>query len=179
MVLRKALDVLHAINRVHCHWMRQAAGILLGMMLIVAMSQVVFRYLLGSSITWSEEVSKSMMVWSVFLVAPWAYRYGANVSIDFLRRGFSPRFRAIVETLIHIVVLWLLGRLFWESLFFVDRGWTITAASLPVHMAWIYMITPVSFAALLLVGFELGLRQVHVVLIPGVPLAPLEPDEPA
>ena len=166
MVLRKAIELLGDFNRVHCRWMRRTAGVLLAVMLTVVMAQVVVRYILGASISWAEEVSKSLMVWSVFLVAPWAYRHGANVSIDFLRRGFSPRFGAIVRATSHLIVLWLIARLFWESLFFVDRGWTITAASVPIHMAWIYVITPVSLLALFFVGTELGLRQVHAVIDP-------------
>ena len=178
-MLVRSIALLAGVNRPMCRWMRRTAGALLVAMLTVVMVQVVVRYVLGSSISWAEEVSKSFMVWGAFLVAPWAYRHGANVSIDFLRQGFSPRFRAFVDITLHIVVLWLLGRLFWESLYFVDRGWTITAASLPIHMAWVYMITPFALGAMLLVGVELGLRQCVILLDPNVSLPSLGTTEEA
>ncbi|MEM7676359.1 MAG: TRAP transporter small permease subunit, partial [Myxococcota bacterium] len=155
----KASDWLGVINRTHTRWMLQLAGLFLALMLVVVMLQVVFRFILGSSISWSEEVSKSLMVWSAFLVAPGAYLHGDHVSIESLQSGLSRRVQVVVRMLLHIIVLWLFVRLFWESLLFVERGWTILASSVPIEMAWVYLITPVSFASMLLVGTELVLND--------------------
>ena len=157
--MRRLLLHLDTFNALHTRWAQQAAGVLLAVMLTVVMSQVVFRYALGSSLSWSEEVSKSLMVWTVFFVAPWAYRNGANVSIGVLQDGFSARFRAVVQLLLNVIVFWVLARLFWESLFFVERGWSISASSVPIKMGWVYLVTPVSLVAMMLVGVELMLRQ--------------------
>lgn len=59
---------------------RNSAGALLVAMTIIIMIQIISRYIFNNSISWSEELSKSLMVWTAFLVAPWAYRHGANVS---------------------------------------------------------------------------------------------------
>ena len=171
---------LAAVNERLTQWARSIAGIFLAVMLVVVMSQVVFRYLLGSSLSWSEEVSKSLMVWSVFFVAPWAYRNGANVAIEALQRSFSPRFRAAVQLILNGVVIWVLVRFLWESLFFVARGRAITLASLPIDMFWIYLVTPASFAAMLLVGCEMFFRYL-LDLLSGTPppLRPIRPDAEA
>lgn len=155
----RLIDALGALNERLTRWAQAVAGVFLAVMLVVVMSQVMFRYVLGSSLSWSEEVSKSLMVWSVFFVAPWAYRNGANVAIEALQRSFSPQFRAAVRVILNAVVLWVLARLWWESLFFVARGESITLASLPVKMSWLYLVTPASFAAMLLVSIEMLLRH--------------------
>ena len=157
--MTRLTHVLGAINERITRWAQTVSGLFLAVMLVVVMSQVVFRYVLGSSLSWSEEVSKSLMVWSVFFVAPWAYRNGANVAIEALQRSFSPRFRAVVQVILNAVVLWVLARFLWESLFFVARGETVTLASLPIKMSWLYVVTPASFAAMLLVGLEMLLRH--------------------
>ena len=158
-LIDRLIRLLARFNAPLTAFTRAVAGALVGVMLSVVMTQVVFRFVLGSSLAWSEEASKSLMVWSVFLVAPWAYRNAENVSIEILQSSLSPRVRAFVRLVCHLVVLWLLTRLFWESVFFVGRGWTITAASIPIEMAWIYLVTPFSFLAMFLVGVELTLRQ--------------------
>ena len=177
------IRLIHLLGAVNARLTRAAqtvAGVFLAVMLVVVMAQVVFRYVLGSSLSWSEEVSKSLMVWSVFFVAPWAYRNGANVAIEALQRSFSPRFRAAVQVILNVVVLWVLARFFWESLFFVARGEAITLASIPIKMSWLYLVTPASFAAMLLVGLELFLRHT-VELVGRTPpaLHPISPDAEA
>ena len=159
LVILQLCRLLATTNERLTRWARNAAGVFLAVMLAIVMGQVVCRYVIGSSLSWSEEVSKSLMVWSVFFVSPWAYRNNANVAIEALQRSFSPRFRAAVQVLVNALVLWVLAHFFWESLFFVARGKTITLASLPIEMLWVYLVMPASLATMLLVGIELLLRH--------------------
>ena len=55
-------------------------------MTLVILYQVFMRYVLNDPPTWSEEMSRFMMVWMTFLVAPIAYRRGMNVAIETLSR---------------------------------------------------------------------------------------------
>ena len=81
-ILRKALGVLAPVNEWISIAARNTAGMLLIAMTGIVLIQIVFRYVLNDSLIWTEEVSKTMMVWGAFLVAPWAYRNSANVSIQ-------------------------------------------------------------------------------------------------
>ncbi|MFN3661963.1 TRAP transporter small permease [Yoonia sp.] len=59
------------------------AAILLAMVVILA-AQVVFRYLLGSPLVWSEELARYLLIWCTFIGVSLAVREGRNISVDLL-----------------------------------------------------------------------------------------------
>ena len=145
-----------AIARVGCN----IAAILLATIVTIVLAQVFYRYVLNDAFGWSEEVAKVMMVWVTFLVSPWAYRYGAFVSVDMFIEPFSERFRLWLGLCTNLLVLWALYVFFIESIDFWQRGKATLAATLPIELAWFYSIVPISFLALIAVGLEVNLRYI-------------------
>ena len=139
---------------------RDLAGVLLAVMLAMALAQIVSRGLLHYSLGWAEELARVALVWSVLLVAPYAYRSGANVAIVSFADALPPRLLLAVSILLNLLVVWILLVLLNESFAFWRRGLDMTAATLDLKMAWIYWIVPVSFTAMVLVGIELLIRLV-------------------
>ncbi len=140
-------------------------------MLLVAMTtivlvQIVFRYVLNNSLIWTEEVSKTMMVWGAFLVAPWAYRNSANVSIQMFADELPTVLRRLLHLALNVLVVWIIVVFWSESFGMVDRGFSIRTASLPIQVGWFFVVIPVAFAAMFLVGIELLLRDVLTLLHP-------------
>lgn len=143
---------------------RNFAGAVIAAMTVVIMVQVVSRYVFNSPISWSEELSKSLMVWATFLVAPWALRHGANVSIDMFSEALPFRLNAAISLLLTALTMWIVFVLLGESLALVERGMTSRAPTLPILTGYIYAIVPVSFAAMLGVGAEMFLRRLSELL---------------
>jgi TRAP-type C4-dicarboxylate transport system permease small subunit len=139
---------------------RAAAALLLAVMLALALAQILSRGLFGYSLDWTEELARVALVWSVLLVAPYAYRSGAHVAIVSFADALPRRLLLAVSLLLNLLVAWILAVLFRESFAFWARGLEITAATLDLKMAWIYAIVPFAFAALLLVALEFLLRLV-------------------
>lgn len=143
---------------------RNIAGALLVAMTGVIVVQVVSRYVFNNSISWTEELSKSLMVWTAFLVAPWAYRHGANVSIDMFAEALPFRVRATLTLTITTLTIWILAIFFIESLPFVARGMHNRSATLPVPSGLFYLILPVSLGAMIAVGIERFLFELSELL---------------
>ncbi|MDD7972940.1 TRAP transporter small permease [Roseinatronobacter alkalisoli] len=59
------------------------AAILLALVLILA-AQVMFRYLIGSPLVWSEELARYLLIWCTFIGVSLAVREGRNISVDLL-----------------------------------------------------------------------------------------------
>lgn len=154
------------INESLCNRGRNAAGILLMAMTVIVLLQIVFRYLLNDSLIWTEEIAKTMMVWTAFLVAPWAYRASANVGIDMFAEQLSQRTRAVLHLLLNLLVIWIVAVFLFESVGFFQRGASMRAASVPIQVSWFYSIVPVAFAAMFIVGVELVLRDVLSLINP-------------
>lgn len=171
--LTRLADGLGRINAPLGEAGRWTAAGLLAVMMAVVLMQIVLRYVFSSPLSWTEEVSKALMVWSAFLVAPWAYRNGQNVTIDLFADALGARVRAALHGVLTLAVLWACGLFFLEALALVERGMDTRASTLPIRNAVFYAITPVSFAALIAVGVELLLRHAGQALSP--PTSPAAP----
>jgi len=69
---------------------------LLAMTLTVAL-QVVCRYLLGASLTWSEEFARYGLVWITFLGGSVAVKKGAHMGVEALVNALAPKVRKMVQ----------------------------------------------------------------------------------
>ncbi|MDJ0751510.1 MAG: TRAP transporter small permease subunit [Woeseiaceae bacterium] len=165
-MLRKTLGILSPVNEWVSIAARNTAGMLLIAMTAIVLVQIVFRYVLNDSLIWTEEVSKTMMVWGAFLVAPWAYRNGANVSIHMFTDELPHLLRRLLRLVLNILVIWIIVVFWSESFGMVDRGFAIRAASLPVQVGWFFIVVPLAFGAMILVGVELLLRDILGLLHP-------------
>lgn len=135
-------------------------------MTTIVLIQIVFRYILNDSLIWTEEISKTMMVWGAFLVAPWAYRNGANVSIEMFTDELPLTLRRLLRLVLNMLVIWIIVVFWSESFGMVERGFSIKAASLPVPVGWFFVVVPIAFGLMLLVGIELLLRDMLGLLHP-------------
>ena len=166
----KALDAVTAgLSRIN-DWIgsvgKYLSLTLIGLMTLVIIIQVFFRYVLNNALPWSEEVARYMMIWMVFLVAPIAYRRGLNVAIEIVPGLFSPRWRAVLTIAINIFVIAALARLLMESPGLIDRATRITAQTIPIEMAYVYAAMPIGLVAMIMAGVELILRGVRDIVEP-------------
>ena len=68
--MRRLLTQLEKTNETLCVMARNLAGIFLVAMIVIVIMQIFFRYVLNDSLIWTEELAKTLMVWTAFLVAP-------------------------------------------------------------------------------------------------------------
>jgi len=176
-VLYGGLRKLAALNELTCSVARNVAGFMLVLMVIIVILQIIFRYLLNDSLVWTEEVARTMMVWTAFLVAPWAYRYSINVRIGLFSDELASRQRMFLNLMINLLICWILMVFLIESVGFWSRGLSIRSDSLPIQVAWFYSIVPVALFMLLLVGLELVLRSFLSIIDPSRDVTLLVPDD--
>jgi len=165
--LVQAISFLARINQITCQIGKHAGWTLIGMMTLVILLQVFFRYVLGNALTWSEEVARFMMIWMTFLVAPVAYRHGVNVSLDFFASRITGRAKEMVTIALNLLVILFLAIFFFESFGLIERGLKLKASTINIKMAYIYMILPISFFMMFLVALELIGRAVQRLVDPG------------
>lgn len=87
-------------------------------MVILVLTNVVCRYLLGFSLVWAEEVSQYLMVWVTFLGAGLALRQGRHVAVEFLQDHMAPaskrklRWGVLLAMLAFLIFITVLGVMF-------------------------------------------------------------------
>ncbi len=173
--LEKACAALGTFNEWLSTLTRNSAGALLALMTVIVMMGVFSRYVFNASLPWTEEASKTLMVWTAFLVAPWGLRHGAHVSIDLFADALPLRIRAFVEILIMGAILWIIGVFFFESLALVERGAKGRLTTIPISSAVVYGVIPPMLALLFSVGVEAFLNKLNTLFFGGAddPVAPV------
>lgn len=113
-------------------------------MVTIIFSQVVARYALGNSLTWSEEVGRHIFVWMTFLGAALAVRTKAHVALDLLVDHMPRKLQVAVLGLGHIVMIIFAAVLIYAGVYMITLGSRQMSAALQIPMKYIYIILPIS-----------------------------------
>ena len=168
---------------------RQLAWISIGLMVIIILIQVFFRYGLNSALPWPDEAARFLMLWMTGFIAPSAYRWGGFVSIEMIFRLLPSRIIKLLTLFLLIISLIVLIVGLHFGLKHVDSGWLFYSSSMkwPLHLigmesikvklAWMYMSLPVGLGLMSLVNIELIVKNFLLLLNPKLEL-PVDPDQP-
>src|SRR4051812_44357213 len=86
--------------------LRIAVALLLAVMVVLVFGNVFLRYAFNSGITVSEELSRWLFVWLVFLGAIVGMREHAHLGMDTLVRALPPPARKACFILSHVLMLY-------------------------------------------------------------------------
>jgi TRAP-type C4-dicarboxylate transport system permease small subunit len=128
---------------------------LLAAMVVIVFANVVLRYALGTSLVWSEEVARHLMIWMTFAGSGLALRSGAQLGIDTLQDALPPRAARTLRIALAVGMLLLFVLLAWYG---VDYAWRTrfqTSAALGISMIYVYIGMPVGCV----------LMAIHLVLV--------------
>lgn len=156
---------------------RWIGAVCLGLMVVVILTQVFFRYVLNNALPWPEEASRFLMLWSTGLMAPTAFRRGGFIAIDMVIR-MLPRVVAtglsIFLMAVTILVLWIALGIGWSEVTGLGGRFETDSLRVPVSLdltvwmkvpkSWMLASLLVGVALLLLVAVELALRNLYALI---------------
>lgn len=119
-------------------------GIMMMIMVAVIFLQVVARYLLHNSLSWSEEVGRYLFVWITFIGAALAVRKHAHVALDSFVKLCPPGVQKIMFIIGHLAMLCLALTMVRAGVLMLDLGKRQVSAALQLPMIYIYIIIPVA-----------------------------------
>ncbi|RPI08675.1 MAG: TRAP transporter small permease subunit, partial [Zetaproteobacteria bacterium] len=96
-MLQRASDLLRRGTEV-------AVMVLMTILVAIVVASVLFRYILLSPLTWSEEVGRYLMIWLGFLAASLAVRQGLHVGVDFVVQSVRPEIAVWMRRLAHVAM---------------------------------------------------------------------------
>jgi len=119
-------------------------------LVVVAFAQVVFRYVLGNSLSWAEEVSRYLFVWIVFLASAIAVDRGRHIAVDSLQGTLGERARMILQIALGVGVAVFLAVLVWKSLSLARLAMIERAPASGVPLGLVQLAVPIGAALMLL-----------------------------
>lgn len=171
-VILAVLKPLAGFNTLLLRMGRNVAWVAMGLMVLIIILQVVFRYIVGSALAWPDEAARFLMLWMTALIAPTAYRWGGFVSIEMVKDMLPARIGAFLGLVLLALSLVVLVYGFRLGLNHVNSGWLFNSSSLKlpleslglglvrIKLAWMYMSLPVGLLMMTLVNIELCLKAI-------------------
>ena len=119
---------------------------LMAALLVLVFCAVIFRYLLGSPLTWSEELGRLCLVWVSFLGSYLAHRRGQHVAVTFIREKLPAICQRWISTALVLLLLAFLGVLAWFGTVYSLAFMSSTTPLLNIPVGLIYAVMPLSMA---------------------------------
>jgi len=151
-----------------------AIGLLIAATVAVTFLQVVFRYGLDSSLSWSEEFSRYAFIWAIFLGAGSVARRGQHMAVDSLRGILPGRPRHALEIAIAAVGIAFFAVFGYAAVLLADNAIGQISTALQIPIAIVYASAPLG-AALTVLHLANGILQA---LAGAGPRQGLQPSEP-
>ena len=126
-------------------------------MCVLIFGQVFFRYALDMPLSWTEELSRHLMIWSAFLGAAVAFRRRAHLGIDLLATALEKRTRngaRYLDFMLSFAILVLSVYLTVRGVQMSQRVVRQLSSALNIRMSWIYSSVPAGFLLIALFSIE-------------------------
>lgn len=131
-----------------------ACGILMFSMLTIITAQVLSRYILGSSLTWSEELGRYIFVWMSFLGMAIGVKQGSHVALDILVKKLTGVSQKLLMLINNGLVFFFGICLSYSGFQLFELGMKQKSPTLQLPMQYVYIVIPIS--GIILVYFVLS-----------------------
>ena len=123
----------------------------LSAMSIFVFLNVILRYFFQTGIPWSDEMSRYLMVYMIFLGAILALNNNEHMGVDTLVKRFSPALRRLVYVIVNLIII--------VMMYFVAEGswkmtllsWHTYAPATGLSLAVVYAVGVISSIGMMLV----------------------------
>ncbi len=119
--------------------------ILSATMVLVIFLQVIMRYVLGSSLSWSEELARYCFIWSVYIGISYGVKRKRHISVDVLLVMLKERGRLILTILTNCLFIIFAAIIIYYGADITIRllSWGQDSPALQIPMGVVYLAAPI------------------------------------
>lgn len=122
----------------YCQLLSVIMVICLVTMVLMVFGNVVMRYAFNSGIAVSEELSRWLFLWLIFLGASIAVHEQAHMGSDMVMEKLPAKWQRLGAVVAQLLMLWVTWLLFTGSLAQTKINWDVLAPVTEYSMAWVY-----------------------------------------
>ncbi len=135
-------------------------GILLAVLCAIVFIQVIMRYGYGHSLSWSEELTRYMFVWIIYLGVNLGIRSDSQIKIDIMDLALHGKARKALHIIQHLVSIAACLAAAWGSYYLIKIGFLAISPTLHWPMWVVYIVFPIGFA----LDIIACLRKIYAIL---------------
>lgn len=145
-----------------------ALVVLLGAMMVLAVTQIAMRIFFSSGFVWADELLKLMVLWIAMIASIAASRNGRHLRIDLLSHFVPERIARLPQSLVDLFAALICGLLAWQSFRYVQLAREFEDTILVDVPAWtVYGILPFAFGIMTYRFVVAGLQELRLLFWPG------------
>lgn len=149
--LEKVNDALFGITR-------KASILMFVGMVVLSILQVICRYVLKISLSFTEELARFLFIWVTFLGTAMAMKKGQHVKMELLLDSVPPALRSALEFVGRVVSMCIYLIMIGGGIAVMAKTMHQTSAALHLPMSFVYLAVPVCGALMLLIGLNGGAK---------------------
>ena len=148
------MQLLTKVNFAIDRFLRFFITLSLGLMLALIFIQVIFRYVFHNSLTFSEELSRYLFVWTVFLGIPVVLRMGGHMAVGVITERISGKWLKILRIIANLLFLIFMFVIFQNGLLMSQKMVFQKSPAMQISMSYVYYAIPIGAMASVLITFE-------------------------
>lgn len=130
----KFLDTINAVT-----------GIILALLCAIVFVQVIMRYVFGHSLSWSEELTRYMFVWIIYLGVNLGIRGDNQIKIDIVDLALHGKVCKALHIIQHMISILACAAGMMGSYYLIKIGFLAKSPTLHAPMWLIYIVFPIGF----------------------------------
>lgn len=140
--------------------MKSVIAVSMAVMLGVICLQVFFRYGLGSSLSWPEEMARFAMIWSSLLAATYVHLERGHLSLEFFVRFMPFKVKILLQILMNLIIIIFLIVVVHYGLQGAQSLKSLNTGALGISRAIPYMAMPFGCGMLAVASLSLILQDI-------------------
>ncbi len=114
-MLRNVYSFFHATSTVLDSVIKVLVGVIVIGMSVSIIAQVFFRYIVGASLSWPEEITVMLMAWVTFLGGSMGVWRSSHINVDLIIKQLPRKGYQLMMLFIHVLILFFCLYLLEES----------------------------------------------------------------
>jgi TRAP-type C4-dicarboxylate transport system permease small subunit len=148
--MRKKVTMLKRVEKLFVQLNGAAVALMMFTMFILVFMNVITRYVFGFSLNWSDELSRFLMIWTVFLGAGLAMREGRHVAIEFLQSMLPDKLQKYFRATVGLIIIAFMGVLVILGYSYADAMMATKSPVLRWPIGLVYIVIPIGALAFIL-----------------------------
>jgi TRAP-type C4-dicarboxylate transport system permease small subunit len=138
---------------------------LLSLMSLLIGVQIIMRYVVGESLTWSEELARYCFIWATYIGVSYAVKMGAHIRVDAVTNMLPASTRRYVNLFSYVMFIVFAALV-------MKEGYALTAkifsfgqksSALGLPMGYVYMAPAVGFALVIFRILQKMVEEVRMI----------------
>ncbi|MGI6224967.1 MAG: TRAP transporter small permease [Peptococcales bacterium] len=147
--MSRVVDLLDKLSEALDWFIARLVFIIIVGLVVVATAQVVFRVFF-TALSWSEELSRYLLVWGTFFGATLAHKRGYHIALTFAIEAFGSEMKKIFTIIINILSIVFFGFVIFYGTKMIEMQVFQISPALALPMKYVYLCIPFSLVIMII-----------------------------